>query len=233
MFVFRLLWEYLYCMSVICNDNNTSSFFFTVFELFLLLLNMGLKQWCSVAKHVTGRTMLDLACFRGCSDCVESLLLQGSKIITHDDVTRRTPLHSAGVCLSFFLCLVFFSLSVSVYNVGEARMSFCVGSGRNTKTYFKLLKMLASFWKSCLNFFTVKKRWHQRHEKFEYSWHFNYHFGTLLEKINPDNIAKEGRSLQAMYVIVAVPVWLLVRYCFARDVLLCEIVTLHEHLFKM
>lgn len=43
-----------------------------------------------------GRTMLDLACFRGNADCVESLLLQGGKIITHDDVTRRTPLHAAG-----------------------------------------------------------------------------------------------------------------------------------------
>lgn len=40
--------------------------------------------------------MLDLACFRGRADCVESLLLQGAKVITHDDVTRRTPLHAAG-----------------------------------------------------------------------------------------------------------------------------------------
>ena len=52
--------------------------------------------------------MLDLACFKGCADCVESLLLQGGKVITHDDATRRTPLHAAALnghtkCLHFLL----------------------------------------------------------------------------------------------------------------------------------
>lgn len=42
--------------------------------------------------------MLDLACFRGNTDCVETLLIQGAKILVHDNITRRTPLHAAGEC---------------------------------------------------------------------------------------------------------------------------------------
>jgi len=43
-----------------------------------------------------GRTMLDLACSNGHTECVETLLLQGATILVHDNISRRTPLHSAG-----------------------------------------------------------------------------------------------------------------------------------------
>lgn len=46
---------------------------------------------------VTGRTMLDLACFKGHHECVESLLLQGATILVQDGQSRRTPLHAAGM----------------------------------------------------------------------------------------------------------------------------------------
>lgn len=46
---------------------------------------------------VTGRTMLDLACYKGHHECVESLLLQGATILVQDGQTRRTPLHAAGM----------------------------------------------------------------------------------------------------------------------------------------
>ena len=45
---------------------------------------------------ITGRTMLDLACYNGYTECVETLLLQGATILVHDNITRRTPLHAAG-----------------------------------------------------------------------------------------------------------------------------------------
>ena len=40
--------------------------------------------------------MLDLACYNGYTECVETLLLQGATILVHDNITRRTPLHAAG-----------------------------------------------------------------------------------------------------------------------------------------
>lgn len=45
---------------------------------------------------ISGRTMLDLACFKGQTECVETLLLQGATILVHDHELRRTPLHAAG-----------------------------------------------------------------------------------------------------------------------------------------
>ena len=53
--------------------------------------------------NFSGRTMLDLACFHGNSDCVESLLLQNVKVVAHDNVTGRTPLHAAGESVMFLL----------------------------------------------------------------------------------------------------------------------------------
>lgn len=47
-------------------------------------------------KDVNGRTMLDLACYSGHTECVETLLLQGATILVYDNVARRTPLHAAG-----------------------------------------------------------------------------------------------------------------------------------------
>lgn len=40
--------------------------------------------------------MLDLACYKGHHECVETLLLQGATILVQDGQTRRTPLHAAG-----------------------------------------------------------------------------------------------------------------------------------------
>ena len=47
--------------------------------------------------------MLDLACCNGYTECVETLLLQGSTILVHDNITRRTPLHAAGNFVTFFM----------------------------------------------------------------------------------------------------------------------------------
>ncbi|CAC5397375.1 ANKRD28 [Mytilus coruscus] len=44
-----------------------------------------------------GRTMLDLACYKGHHECVETLLLQGATILVQDGQTRRTPLHAAAL----------------------------------------------------------------------------------------------------------------------------------------
>ena len=44
--------------------------------------------------------MLDLACYNGYTECVETLLLQGATILVHDNITRRTPLHAAGMDFS-------------------------------------------------------------------------------------------------------------------------------------
>ena len=40
--------------------------------------------------------MLDLASFQGHTECVETLLTQNAKILVHDGISRRTPLHAAG-----------------------------------------------------------------------------------------------------------------------------------------
>jgi hypothetical protein len=42
------------------------------------------------------RNMLDLACFKGHHECVESLLLQGATILVQDGQSRRPPPHAAG-----------------------------------------------------------------------------------------------------------------------------------------
>ena len=52
---------------------------------------------------ISGRTMLDLACYNGYTECVETLLLQGSTILVHDNITRRTPLHAAGKLYHYFI----------------------------------------------------------------------------------------------------------------------------------
>ena len=41
--------------------------------------------------------MLDLACYNGHTECVETLLLQAATIIVHDNITHRTPLHAAAI----------------------------------------------------------------------------------------------------------------------------------------
>lgn len=53
---------------------------------------------------ISGRTMLDLACCNGHTECVETLLLQGATILVHDNISRRTPLHAAGIYISQNLC---------------------------------------------------------------------------------------------------------------------------------
>lgn len=55
---------------------------------------------------ISGRTMLDLACFKGQTECVETLLLQGATILVHDHELRRTPLHAAGKCIYKILVIV-------------------------------------------------------------------------------------------------------------------------------
>jgi len=54
-----------------------------------------------------GRTMLDLACYSGHTECVETLLLQGATILVHDNISRRTPLHAAGKSLFQLSSLMF------------------------------------------------------------------------------------------------------------------------------
>lgn len=43
-----------------------------------------------------GRTALDLAAFKGHTECVEALINQGASIFVKDNVTKRTPLHASG-----------------------------------------------------------------------------------------------------------------------------------------
>lgn len=43
-----------------------------------------------------GRTALDLAAFKGHTECVEALVNQGASIFVKDNVTKRTPLHASG-----------------------------------------------------------------------------------------------------------------------------------------
>lgn len=43
-----------------------------------------------------GRTALDLAAFKGHTECVEALINQGASIFVKDTVTKRTPLHASG-----------------------------------------------------------------------------------------------------------------------------------------
>ena len=47
--------------------------------------------------------MLDLACYNGRTECVETLLLQGASIVVHDNISRRTPLHAAGNDLFIYI----------------------------------------------------------------------------------------------------------------------------------
>ncbi|KAG8515619.1 Serine/threonine-protein phosphatase 6 regulatory ankyrin repeat subunit B, partial [Galemys pyrenaicus] len=51
-----------------------------------------------------GRTALDLAAFKGHTECVEALVNQGASIFVKDNVTKRTPLH-ASVINGHTLCL--------------------------------------------------------------------------------------------------------------------------------
>lgn len=55
--------------------------------------------------------MLDLACFQGHEDCVETLLYHGAQILVQDNVNRRTPLHASGeshVIEMWYQILIFF-----------------------------------------------------------------------------------------------------------------------------
>ncbi|KAL0626522.1 Serine/threonine-protein phosphatase 6 regulatory ankyrin repeat subunit B [Plecturocebus cupreus] len=44
-----------------------------------------------------GRTALDLAAFKGHTECVEALINQGASIFVKDNVTKRTPLHASAI----------------------------------------------------------------------------------------------------------------------------------------
>lgn len=73
--------------------------------------------------------MLDLACFSGHTECVETLLLQGATILVHDNISRRTPLHAAGNYQVFEPYRAYFIKVYSFYKVIAAqvaeRLMFC------------------------------------------------------------------------------------------------------------
>lgn len=48
-----------------------------------------------------GRTPLDLAAFKGHVECVDVLINQGASILVKDFTLKRTPIHAAGVEISF------------------------------------------------------------------------------------------------------------------------------------
>ena len=61
-------------------------------------------------QDANGRTALDLAAFKGHGECVESLVMQGATILVHDSVSKRTPLHAAGM-VYFTICAQKYKLS--------------------------------------------------------------------------------------------------------------------------
>lgn len=46
-------------------------------------------------QDVNGRTPLDLACYRGSTSCVESLILNGANCVLKDNINQRSALHAA------------------------------------------------------------------------------------------------------------------------------------------